>query len=582
MITPARLPNSREYQKLKWSPAVAPWLKESYVLAEVPARLGEPRRGQFVQALSWAGEGLWESAAAAFELLSADPAACPAADRNLGLCRLWLGDHESAARALRRSIERGPATTEAVDLALVCQIIDPAVDKEPIEQVQLTWPVRDREGLLRILASETSVVEGGPRRLDPDDEKSPELESFHWLDRPAVEARSGLQRAEIPHIQADLLIGPDTVVLETFDDGQLNSLIDRFTGLAGRTVPPAHPRTKVIDQVDRSQHALSWMWYVPPGLADAERQRLDREQLAYLATQVWPATPMADLGGRSPRQFAGAGNSEVVLRAAVLGLEFSGTDWGGLVDWQAFRAGLGLTPEPLIDPQRVDIDQVAVGRLDMIPESQLDDHRLVRLYERAEEYGLNSLTVRAAQQIVRRPELESSGKIERLHLYSTLSADAAVHQDRAAAMEWLRRGREGELAGRRAALALQWDLLELDIRIAVDPIEEWVPELAILLERVHNDEQASNLLTTRLLQMGLIRVVSPPDRPGEVMLDSRPLQQLLSTYGPRVTTGSGYLGVSATRGEIWTPESETRGSAIWTPGSGTPAAGAEKPRILLP
>ena len=38
-------------------------------------------------------------------------------------------------------------------------------------------------------------------------------------------------------------------------------------------------------------------------------------------------------------------------------------------------------------------------------------------------------------------------------------------------------------------------------------------------------------------------------------------------YGPKVTTASGYLGVSATRGEIWTPGSEAKGSAIWTPGS---------------
>ena len=56
-------------------------------------------------------------------------------------------------------------------------------------------------------------------------------------------------------------------------------------------------------------------------------------------------------------------------------------------------------------------------------------------------------------------------------------------------------------------------------------------------------------------------------------------------YGPKVTTSSGYLGVSATKGEIWTPESAAKGSgsAIWTPGSDAGGAAAgEKSRIILP
>ena len=56
-----------------------------------------------------------------------------------------------------------------------------------------------------------------------------------------------------------------------------------------------------------------------------------------------------------------------------------------------------------------------------------------------------------------------------------------------------------------------------------------------------------------LIDMGLLEMVPNPDRPGEVMLDSRPLQALMSEYGPRVTTASGRLGVSATKPEIWTP-----------------------------
>ena len=110
-------------------------------------------------------------------------------------------------------------------------------------------------------------------------------------------------------------------------------------------------------------------------------------------------------------------------------------------------------------------------------------------------------------------------------------------------------------------------MFELQLRTRFDRPEEWVPELAVILDRYRENENASMLITTRLMEMGLIRLASPPDQPGELMLDTRMLQQLLAHYGPKVTTASGYLGVSATRGEIWTPGSEAKGSAIWTPGS---------------
>jgi hypothetical protein len=66
------------------------------------------------------------------------------------------------------------------------------------------------------------------------------------------------------------------------------------------------------------------------------------------------------------------------------------------------------------------------------------------------------------------------------------------------------------------------------------------------------------------------------------MIDSGVLQQLLSLYGPKVTTSAGYLGVSATRNEIWTPQSSAKGSAIWTPGSDQQAAKSGEKRLIVP
>jgi tetratricopeptide (TPR) repeat protein len=570
-------------RSLKANPAISPWLKESHALVDAAEGLAGPQRQQFDQALGWAHDGLWDSAGAAFELLSADPAAGPAADHNLGLCRLWLGDDAAAVAAFRRWITHEGPTTRAVDREVVCQLIDESTDPEPIEQVQLGWPLRDRAALLKTLEGEATIVDGGPRRLDPEDDESPEVSCFHWLVRPRIDPRSGLARQEVPLVQADLLVGPDTVVLETHDDGRLNGLIDQFTALAGRAVPPAHPRTKVVGQVDRSEHAMSWHWYLPPDLPDEEKRRLTREQIAHLMTEVWPETPMKHLGGRTPVQAGRAGNSEVPLRAAVLLLEFSGEDLGGQVDWTRLRSRLSIPPEPPIDPETVDVDRLPLGRLALIPLPRLDDDRLVKLYLRAHAGGLADLLLRAAHEIVGRTHLSTSGKLDERVLYSDLAFESTELRDRAAALEWVRRGRAAQENASQADFAAFWDLLDIQTRASFDPLDDWVPELAVILERYQKDEQASMMVTTRLLDMGLVRLVSPPDRPGEVMLDSRTLQQLLSLYGPKVTTSSGYLGVSATRGEIWTPGSAAKGSAIWTPGSALEAAGGgEKPRIIVP
>ena len=69
-------------------------------------------------------------------------------------------------------------------------------------------------------------------------------------------------------------------------------------------------------------------------------------------------------------------------------------------------------------------------------------------------------------------------------------------------------------------------MMEIQIRASFDPLDDWVPDLAMILERYRENEQASRVVTTRLIEMGLVHLVSPPDRPGEVMLDPRLLQQL--------------------------------------------------------
>jgi hypothetical protein len=127
---------------------------------------------------------------------------------------------------------------------------------------------------------------------------------------------------------------------------------------------------------------------------------------------------------------------------------------------------------------------------------------------------------------------------------------------------------------------------EVRLRARLDRLEDWVPELSIVLDRYHTDPAANQAIVSHLVALGLIQMARHPDNPDEILLDSRPLQLLLTQFGPKVTTASGRLGVSAARGGIWTPGSEAGGAGggLWTPGSnaGPPAAASDKPRLIIP
>ena len=341
-------------RSLQANPAISPWLKQPYSLLEAARRAGRAAAGPVRRGTRLGRRrALGPAAASAFELLSADPVAAPAADRNLGLCRLWLGDERGGREGPAPLDPAGRARAEAVDLAVVCQLLDESTDREPIEQVRLSWQIRDREALLRGPREPTrGRRQARARHLDPDDEESPEVACLP-LARPAQRrAQAGAHARRDP---ADPGRDPGRAArpwrIETPDDGRLNGLIDRFTALAGKAIPPAHPRTKVIGRTSplRARPVLA---LVSPARAcpRTERQRLNQEQIAHIMTTVWPDTPMDYLGGKTPRQAARSGQFQVPLRAAVLQMQLSEDEWGEKVDWAAFRAGLGIEPEPAIDP----------------------------------------------------------------------------------------------------------------------------------------------------------------------------------------------------------------------------------------
>ncbi|MCA1685204.1 MAG: hypothetical protein LC745_04320, partial [Planctomycetia bacterium] len=482
----------------------------------------------------------------------------PAAMKHLRLALALdpSGEADPAVTSTLRTLEGNPsvspwlsrlgATPEAVDLEALCQQVAPEPGDDQVEHVQLSWPIRDRKALLDALNADPTFHAEEPAPLDPEDEDGPEVDQFSVLDRPEIgRTSSGLKVADIPRIEGRLFVGPETVALETFDDGRLDRLAGRFTATAGRGIPPAHPKTKVVGKVPGIHLALMWEWLLPEGVDPEQSRRLTREQGVHLIDTVWPETPNPSFGGRSPLRAAKAGDAEVPLRAAVFQFELSRESWREGFDFAALRSRLNIPPEPPIDPETVDVAALHLARLALVPADRLNDEKLAALYRRARQSSLEDAMEAAARALAGRPEAMERHGVESLSVYTDLASIASSRGRAEESFEWVRRGRQADPPAKRARNAPAWDIFEVRLRARTEDPSGWVPDLAVLLDRYREDVQATQTLMMNLIDMGLLEMVNNPERPGEILLDSRPLQALMAEFGPRVTTASGRLGVSA-------------------------------------
>ena len=94
--------------------------------------------------------------------------------------------------ALRRYIARTGPTPDAVDLEALCQRIEQVAPYDQVEFVHLSWPIRNRDGLLGgACEAASSLTQASDRPVDPNDPKSPEVARFFVLDRPRIEPKAG-------------------------------------------------------------------------------------------------------------------------------------------------------------------------------------------------------------------------------------------------------------------------------------------------------------------------------------------------------------------------------------------------------
>ncbi len=566
------------------SARISPWLKREYSLEQGPTRGSDPRLEKFRSALTMARDGLWTRAATDFsDVAEQDLSLQPMALWNAGLCLLWSGQSQTAVESLRRTIARKSPDDEAViDLEVLCQLQGSFEQSDLIDLVHLSWPIQHRAALLTTLQRHDRFQE---LRTSESNERDPSAPRLFTIVEPVVSASAlSVHTAleDVPQDVAALVVTDERCVLEAVDDSRLESWCAAITQVAGESLSSDPPSREIVGARSRFLLALENRLVLPAGVGPEVVAALELRFRKKQVRTYWPETPSPHLGGLSPRAAAEKADHRVALRAAYRLFRHTHFGFDDLLPaLDALRDQLKLPIEPPITlTAQTDLSTIPVTQLDRI---RLDpppiNAKLGELFLHSARSGHITLALRTARLLADRPEVFTEGHAAPYPVFGLLAQEALREAKPQEALAWVERGRQSGSGQTSESVPERWDMLELRIRAQSESPTQWVPYLQSLIMRSGSGESRTEttvapLLTQTLIQLGLIQVTTAPEDPQRRLLDTRPLQALLSRFGTPESGGDGLIDVQAGGGtdpasSIWTPgraAAAQSGGAIWTPG----------------
>lgn len=555
----------------------SPWLRTHLDLAQATEKIPADLRARFEAAYESARNDAWLDAAEAYAKL-AEKDHSGLALRNQGICLAWMGDNAGAAICLRASLKSLGESEEAVDLEAACQELEPPADDEMVDGIQLTWPIRSREMLLENLEKASNFIAYSPEGAPANSN----VRVFLALDRPRVLKPEELSPETVPSLVGEAVVDEKNVSLVAPDDGRLDQTTELFREAAGAAIVPAHPRTKMIGKQPKPDPLRQSKWIMPEGLSRDQTNEFRCEMFRRNLKPLWSEHPQSYLGKKTPTQAAAAGGYNVPLRAALMRLGWDRVAEGQVVALAAERKRLGLADEPT--PTADSIEMLHPSRMHLLDVKSLTNEQLRMLFQKAISFmDLPTVEKAGAEWVARPVENEEDGK-SRLRVYVELAAIAAGRNDLAKALELYAEGRKADTFTPAEVADVRWSMAAIRTKSRLMEPEKWVPELAVLLDQKRagrESEAVTQMMIMSLVEMGLIQVHRDPKQPAQAMLDTRLLEAVLQKYGPKITTASGELGVSAAKPQIWTPgqpggpQGGAAGGKIWTPGGAPPKQGGD-------
>lgn len=513
-------------------------LRDHLYMQEAPEGHPAEEQHNFAQAL--AAHGQWGPASAVFDKLCHSYPDVASLHYNRALVHGWLGDLETFAAGLHEFARRDVPLDEAVEAEAVAQIVDPAIEEPTIDIVRLTYPVLDEEEMLARLQRDAYFASYPVDAEEFDEEEGPKPRAaFLLLDRPLPETGVGITREAAPRISGALhYFGRQTdrserieVVLEKADqfDAARSAFEQKLQGVVGVA------EEEVINQASAADLALRWRWHFPRDTPIERRRELSREEGRLAIVERWPETPLAVLGGKSPREAAGEPSLRIPLMAAVATLEQGANNYRFPEAFKELRDSLGLPQPDAIDATTIDATRLPLTRLSRLDASKLTDDDLRELYQRAAMAGSSGPLRQLAAEVVKRPSFDDFHGIEQ-----ATQRLAMLQEDPNSASQVYELARER--SARRGESNVEWDLCELEMSL-VEGQSEKVQQVLNHIQQEHIDEQGvREQLYGLFYQLG---IVPGGDQPPEAV-------------APQPAEPSG----------IWTPESaqgESGTQKLWLP-----------------
>jgi len=487
-----------------------------------------------------AGCGCWGEAAKRYALLAAESSDDFGLRYNQALCLAWSGQSTPASEALVEAAGLAGDADRAEECQALAQLLVLGEHDDVVQMVDRRFEIENVSKWLTDLDSSEQFIRVDEANVS---QQGAPAAMYHLVEGDVVEASEAdsLTLETVPRVMARLMVQeggdeePASIDLvakagEEIDaaDAALREVSDELRAFGGDV-----EGDETVDLVPREFEALYTTWHFAPKTPEVVKRRLHREFVEKFVIEIWPAIPMAALGGQAPQAVVGETEQLSALAGAVRVLEARCEQNLLTVDLPAIRRAMQL-PEPASIAVESDDELAMLSTCDLlrIDPASLDDDYLVMLLNRALLVRHSGLMFSVLTEYTGRESLQQGEDFLRAAL--TLADLCEVRHDREAALGWLARARQ-VVVGLEDEFErmLQLEMRELTMRLQ----DTKDPGLGDLLSRLWTDYGSKVPQLREELQVLVEAVdIAPP----------------WSSDGGAVTA-----------------------SGLWTPGDPTPAAEGE-------
>jgi tetratricopeptide (TPR) repeat protein len=485
---------------------------EGLASADANGRLSAAGIAEMTDAMKSAGMGCWLRAVEKLDVLTEREPYEPAAWKNIGTLRAWLGQEDKARAALRRYASFASVPRDdAVEAEAVVQFLSDLADEDLIPEITATFAVADAPALQERLLSNKRLesVPFDPAEFREANEVPPQS-AFLLLDREVPPYAEGMTADQMPIILGELqLFGKQTDRSARVDFSTLKTADydAKIAALLGVLAPEGNAREgeEVTGKITRLGAALASNWRLPDAMPLPKRKKLLDAHHAHVLTGVFPDLPQGVLDGKSLRQAAGDASLQARALAVILLMDLAEPE--ERPEFNLLRKSLGLPTVETLDPAGLRVASLSPVRLTRLDVKKLSDMDLLTAYQRGILYSAGRLLRKVGPEIVGRPTLK--GKVDFADIYELMSRLSGTSDE---SIEYIRKAQEVAVAS--GVSPARYLMAEIPLRLGRREVDEFRRLFERLSTKHIKEPGISQSLQMLLYQLGILQPDGSMATPG--------------------------------------------------------------------